>query len=50
MGVPFSEVGYTWATTGRGDHEVHKEHVVELEEKILIIMIGNCTLIILNSG
>jgi hypothetical protein len=28
MGVPTSEVGYTWATTGRGDHEVHKGHVV----------------------
>jgi hypothetical protein len=23
MGVPASEVGYTSATTGRGDHEVH---------------------------
>jgi hypothetical protein len=33
MGVPTSEVGYTSATTGRGDHEVHKEHVVALEEK-----------------
>jgi hypothetical protein len=28
MGVPTSEVGYTSATTGRGDHEVHKGHVV----------------------
>jgi hypothetical protein len=28
MGVPASEVGYTSATTGRGDHEVHKGHVV----------------------
>jgi hypothetical protein len=27
MGVPTSEVGYTSATTGRGDHEVHKGHV-----------------------
>jgi hypothetical protein len=25
MGVPTLEVGYTSATTGRGDHEVHKE-------------------------
>jgi hypothetical protein len=25
-----SEVGYTSATTGRGDHEVHKGHVVAL--------------------
>jgi hypothetical protein len=28
MGVQTSEVGYTSATTGRGDHEVHKGHVV----------------------
>jgi hypothetical protein len=28
MGVPASEVGYTSATAGRGDHEVHKRHVV----------------------
>jgi hypothetical protein len=33
MGVPTLEVDYTSATTGRGDHEVHKGHVVELEEK-----------------
>jgi hypothetical protein len=33
MGVPTSEVGYTSATTRRGDHEVHKRHVVELEKK-----------------
>jgi hypothetical protein len=26
MGVPTSEVGYISATTGRGDHEVHKGH------------------------
>jgi hypothetical protein len=30
MGVPTSEVGYTSATTGMGDHEVHKEHAVAL--------------------
>jgi hypothetical protein len=30
MGVPTSEVGYTSATTGRGDHEVQKR---EREEK-----------------
>jgi hypothetical protein len=34
MGVPTLEVGYTSATTGRGDHEVHKGHVVALGEKI----------------
>jgi hypothetical protein len=28
MGVPTSEVGYTSTTTGRGDHGVHKGHVV----------------------
>jgi hypothetical protein len=31
MGVPTLEVGYTSATTVRGDHEVHKGHVVALE-------------------
>jgi hypothetical protein len=34
MGVPTLEVGYTSATTGRGDHEVHKGHVVELKKLI----------------
>jgi hypothetical protein len=34
MGVPASEVGYTSATTGRGDHEVHRGHVVALGKKI----------------
>jgi PII-like signaling protein len=34
MGVPTSEVGYTLATTGRGDHEVHKGHVVALAQNI----------------
>jgi hypothetical protein len=33
MGVPTLEVSYTSATTGRGDHEVHKGHVVALEKK-----------------
>jgi hypothetical protein len=33
MGVPTSEVGYTSATTGRGDHEVQKGHVVVLEKE-----------------
>jgi hypothetical protein len=28
MGVPTLEVGYTSATTGRGEREVHKGHVV----------------------
>jgi hypothetical protein len=30
MGVPTLEVGYTSATTGRRDHEVHKGYVVAL--------------------
>jgi hypothetical protein len=30
MGVPTTDVGYTWATTGRGDHEIHKGHLVAL--------------------
>jgi hypothetical protein len=30
MGALTSDVGYTSATTGRGDHEVHKGHVVVL--------------------
>jgi hypothetical protein len=34
MGVPTSEVGYTSATTGRGDQEVYKGHVMALEKKI----------------
>jgi hypothetical protein len=33
MGVSTSEVGYTSATTGREDHQVHKGHVVVLEEE-----------------
>jgi acyl CoA:acetate/3-ketoacid CoA transferase beta subunit len=33
MGVPASEVGYTLATTRRGDHKVHKGHVVALAKK-----------------
>jgi hypothetical protein len=35
MGVPTSEVGYPSATTGRGDHEARKGHVVALTQKIL---------------
>jgi hypothetical protein len=31
MDVPTSEIGYTLATTRRGDHAVHKGHVVALE-------------------
>jgi hypothetical protein len=33
MGVQTSEVGYTSATTGMGEHQVHKGHVVVLERK-----------------
>jgi hypothetical protein len=38
MDVPTSEVGYTSATTGRGDHEVHKGHVVALGEKKYFVL------------
>jgi len=31
MGLPTSEVGYTPAMSRREDHEVHKGHVVALE-------------------
>jgi hypothetical protein len=34
MGVQTLEVGYTSATTGRGDHEVRTGHVVALEKKL----------------
>jgi hypothetical protein len=40
MGVPTLEVGYTSATTGRGDHEVLKGHVVALKKKVDIPPIG----------
>jgi hypothetical protein len=36
MGVPPSGVGYTSATAGRGNHEVHKGHVVALGTKRLL--------------
>jgi hypothetical protein len=36
MGVPTSEICYTSATTGRGDHEVPKGYVVALERNIYI--------------
>jgi hypothetical protein len=35
MSVPTSEVGYTSTTTGSGDHEVNKGHVVALEKNIV---------------
>jgi hypothetical protein len=37
MGVPTSEVGYTSATTGRGDHEVNKGHVGALAQNIRLV-------------
>jgi hypothetical protein len=41
MGVPASEVGYSSATTGRGDREVHKGHVVALGRgNVYFLMIG----------
>jgi hypothetical protein len=42
MGVLTSEVAYISATTGKGDHEVHKGHVVELERKnIFGVIVSN---------
>jgi hypothetical protein len=35
MSVPTSDVGYTSAKPGRGDHEVRKGHVVALGENKL---------------
>jgi hypothetical protein len=46
MGVPTLEVGYTSATTGRGDHEVHKGHVVKEkgnEKKNLLVLPDGAT-------
>jgi hypothetical protein len=40
MDVPTSEVSYTSAITGRGDHEVHKGHVVALAQNKTYIIIG----------
>jgi hypothetical protein len=42
MGVPTSEVGYTSATTGREDHEVHKGRVVALGRKKIDIQFAKC--------
>jgi hypothetical protein len=39
MGVPTSEDGYTSAKTGKGDHEVNKEHVVTLGELLSAVRI-----------
>jgi hypothetical protein len=33
MGIPTSEVNYTSATTGRGEHKVHKGNEVALATK-----------------
>jgi hypothetical protein len=37
MDVPTSEVDYISATTVRGDHEVHKGHVVALGKKMITL-------------
>ena len=41
MGVPTSEVGYTPAMPRREDHEVHKGHVVALDQKKKNIIFTN---------
>jgi hypothetical protein len=33
MGVPNTKVGYTSASTGRGDNEVNKGHVVAMAKE-----------------
>jgi hypothetical protein len=38
MGVSTLELGYNSATTGRGDHEVHKGHGVVFEKKMFLLM------------
>jgi hypothetical protein len=44
VGVPTSEVGYTSATAGRGDHEVHKRHWKKQSEPSFNFIIRNiCT-------
>jgi hypothetical protein len=40
MGVPASEVSYTSATTGRGENEVYKGHVVALKKHVSAIFIA----------
>jgi hypothetical protein len=42
MGVPTFDVGYTLATAGRGDHEVHKGRVVAFEKKTFLINTYGC--------
>jgi hypothetical protein len=46
MGVLTSEVGYTSATTGRGDHEVHKGHVVALAQNKEYLELFSSTFVI----
>jgi hypothetical protein len=43
MGVPNSEVGYTLATAGKGDNEVHDRHMVTLDDIYIYVYatIGN---------
>jgi hypothetical protein len=47
MGIPTLKVGYTSATTGMGDHEVHKQHVVALEKKKELHLAGHGLLYLL---
>jgi hypothetical protein len=42
MEVPTSKVGYISATTGRGDHEVHKGHMVASKKPILDFKLPPC--------
>jgi hypothetical protein len=47
MGVPNSEIGYTSAAIGRGDHEVHKGHVVPLEKNYTMHELYNASVTIM---
>jgi hypothetical protein len=42
MGVSTSEVGYISITTGRGYHEIHKEHMVGKKKKKLLGIYYSC--------
>jgi hypothetical protein len=43
MGVTTSEVGYASVTTGKGDNEVHKGHVVVLKKTENHTYVRTCT-------
>jgi hypothetical protein len=43
MDIPTTEVVYTLATTGKGDHKVYKGHVVALaQNKLHLVFFVSC--------